>query len=293
MDGERIQEYWSSEIDALIRTYTQFEKLIPSEDARGAAHPAEDGRFVEDLLREYLRRYLPKGLEVLTGFILRPAVKTGKVGRERNREGDNHSTQLDILVFDSATYPAFQRFGDSVVVPPEGVIAIVSVKKHLRDNDVSNECEALAKAAELCEVPAATSAEQRIRGPFLALVSVHSEIEKTRTDTLEWIFAKMSSSYSASLNSTFDRLVGFVGSLSQWSIFKRRPNGAAPTEAEYVGFYHQDGESHLGLQFLLTGILSVFYDRSRRDVRRPGFTAFPSGRPHDKLLGRVPCQGLR
>src|SRR5260370_10812545 len=120
MDGTRIQKYWSSEIDALVATYRQFETLIPSPDSEGADHRGEDGRFVEDLLREYLCRYLPSGLEILTGFILRPAVKTGEDGSERKKDSDANSTQLDIIVFDSASYPVFQRFGNSAVVPPEG-----------------------------------------------------------------------------------------------------------------------------------------------------------------------------
>lgn len=57
MDGERIQNYWSDEVDALVRTYRQFEKLIPSERVDGAAHLGEDGRYVEDLVREYLRHF--------------------------------------------------------------------------------------------------------------------------------------------------------------------------------------------------------------------------------------------
>ena len=66
---------------------------------------------------------------MLTGFILRPAVKTGTSNKSRKSETDQHSTQLDIIVYDSHHYPIFQRFGDNVIVPPEGVIAIISVKK--------------------------------------------------------------------------------------------------------------------------------------------------------------------
>jgi hypothetical protein len=63
MDGKRIQEYWSREIDALVQTYKQFELLIPSDKVEGSAHNGEDGRFVEDLISEYLRKYLPKLLK--------------------------------------------------------------------------------------------------------------------------------------------------------------------------------------------------------------------------------------
>lgn len=292
MDGERIQNYWSDEVDALVKTYRQFEKLIPSERVDGAAHAGEDGRYIEDLVREYLQKFLPRDLEVLTGFILRPAVKTGETGQERKNDQDKHSRQLDVIVFNSAAYPVFQRFGNSVIVPPEGVIAIVSIKKHLNDGDVFSECSKLFDAASLCQTLRSNNRDEKVRGPFLALVSVKSKIDKKTTDNLDWIFQKAQEAYASKTGVSFDQLIGYIGALDKWSIFKRRPKTQVQA-AEYVGFNHQEGESHLGLQFLLTGILSVYYDDSRRALRRPGFTAFPSGRPLDKKLGEIPCTNLR
>ena len=292
MDGKRIQDYWSTEVDALVKTYQQFELLIPAPSGTGAQHRGEDGRFVEDLVREYLTRFLPKDLEVLTGFILRPAVKTGERGSERKADTDMHSTQLDILVFDSGTYPVFQRFGNSVIVPPEGVVAIISVKKHLNDDDVKEECEKLFDAATLCQTLGSNGPNDQVRGPYLSLVSIKSNIHKSKTETLDWIFSKMQLAYDEKTDVTFDKLVGYVGALNEWSIFKRRP-AKTLEHAEYVGLKHQAGESHLGLQFLLTGILSVYYDPTRKNMRSPGFTAFPSGRAHDKNLGKIPCSRLR
>lgn len=125
MDGKRLQEYWSNEMQAMLDTYKQFQILIPAKDENGAAHKGEDGRYVETLIREYLKRYLPRDLEVLTGFILRPAVKTGLNNKSRRAESDSHSTQLDIIIYDSSKYPIFQRFGDNVIVPPEGISSCV------------------------------------------------------------------------------------------------------------------------------------------------------------------------
>lgn len=45
---------------------------------------------------------------MLTGFILRPAVKTGKDNRKRRKEKDSNSTQLDIIIYNSAKYPIFR-----------------------------------------------------------------------------------------------------------------------------------------------------------------------------------------
>lgn len=129
MDGHRIQQYWSHEMEAMLETYRQFEILIPAKAGKGAAHRGEDGRYVETLIREYLKRYLPKELEVLTGFIMRPAVKTGLNNKVRKSEKDSNSTQLDILLYNSARYPVFQRFGDSVIVPPEGGLELFLLRK--------------------------------------------------------------------------------------------------------------------------------------------------------------------
>lgn len=287
MDGKRLRDYWSSEVQALLAAYRQFETLLPNAKTQGAAHRGEDGRFVEDLLRTYMRKYLPKDLEVLTGFIIRPAVKTGADNRSRSGQIDDHSTQLDVIVYDTANYPVFQRFGDSVIVPPEGVIAIISVKKTLNDVDIAAECSVLQKASVLCRSDEKLE-EDRTRGPFLALVGTKSEIEKKDPPTDEWVFSKIAATYGPDVR--FDDMIGLVSDLSQWSIFKTRPKQTS--QAPYLYFQHGPSEQHLGFQFLITGILSVYYDKSRQRRDRPGFTAFPK-RKATKRLGTVPCNGLR
>ena len=37
MDGKRIQNYWSNEMQAMLDTYKQFQILIPAENRNGAA----------------------------------------------------------------------------------------------------------------------------------------------------------------------------------------------------------------------------------------------------------------
>lgn len=287
MDGKRIQKYWSNEMQAMIDTYKQFQILIPAENRNGAAHTAEEGRYVETLIREYLKRYLPKDLEVLTGFILRPAVKTGLNNRSRKGETDVHSTQLDILIYDSAKYPVFQRFGENVIVPPEGVVGIISVKKTLREQDIVHEAQALRDASKLCRC--VDDSSQNMRGPFLALVSMDA-FEKKEKTTEQWIYEKLQEVYSKD-NDYFDDLIGYIGSFNKWSIFKRRPKDGKV--GEYIFFNHNEEEVHMGLQFLLTGILSVYYDKTRNYSSRPGFTAFPSHRASDKKLGDIDVKTIR
>lgn len=288
MDGKRIQEYLASETKSLLAVYKQFQTLLPDPKQDAAAHKGEDGRYIESLIKEYLKKFLPQDLEVLTGFILRPAVKTGTSSKSRKAETDQHSTQLDIIIYDSHHYPIFQRFGDNVIVPPEGVIAIISVKKNFNDRDFKSEALALKEASKLCRC---TDAQGRlVRGPFLALVAMHSSVNKVKEDTDKWIFDQISSAYDEKKD-TFENTIGLITNIEGWSIFKRRP-AAMVKKAEYISFIHQPGEEHLGLQFLLTGILSVYYAPTRNARKRPGFTAFPSGRSQDKKLGDIKVCGL-
>ena len=285
MDGKRLQVYWKNNIQALIELYRQFELLIPNTKTKGSAHKGEDGRYVEELIKQCLKRFLPSSVEVLTGFILRPAVKTGKSGKERSKEKDSHSTQLDIIVYDSGNYPIFQRFGDSVIVPPEGVLAIISVKKNLNEQDIENESQALKEASKLCFTKGQDG--NFIRGPFLAIVSIKSNITKKRESIGEWIFKKLQKVYKTTQKSVFEQLVGYIGVLDEWSVFKKPPKSKNPELAEYLYFKHKKEETHLGLQFILTGILSVFYDSTRSKINRPGFTSFPSDFHADEIIGKI------
>lgn len=281
MDGERIQQLFKQEVQSMLEVYRNFEILIPSPTSKGAEHKGEDGRFVENLIRSFLIRYLPKELEVLTGFIVRPAVKKGKSDKSRREESDRHSTQLDIIVYNSAQYPIYLRSNETVIVPPEGVISIISVKKTLKDTDIKHELNALKEASKLCRC-------KNLRSPYLALVAMDNIIEKKEPDTFDWIFKEMKSLYEEDQDVSFDDMIGYIGAFNHWSIFKARPEKKEPKNARYVLLKHNPKEeNHLGLQFLLTGIFSVYYDKSRTNVIRPGFTAFPSGRNLNRNLGII------
>lgn len=291
MDGQRLQVFWNQEVKSLLAVYRQFETLLPNPNTAGAEHRGEDGRYVETLVRSYLQKYLPKDLEVLTGFILRPAVKLGGNDRSRKGDEDRHTAQLDIIIYDSGAYPVFQRMGDTVIVPPEGVVAIVSVKKTLRDAEIAEECSALMEASRACRCDESVP-EKRRRGPFLALVSTGSNLADIQTPKEQKIFEKLEALYGA--ETVFDDMIGFVGDLSKWHVFKERPAKTLSREtnaARYMYVELGDDELHQGFQFVLSGILSVYYDQTRGGVRRPGYTAF-APKPA-KQLGKIPYSALR
>lgn len=274
MADERIKNYWSREMDALLETYKQFQTLIPSAVNSGAAHPGEDGRYVEQLIREYLKRYLPRDLEVLTGFILRPAVICGN--NDKSRKGDEHeiSGQLDIIVYDTAHYPVYQRFGDSVIVPPEGVAAVLSVKKHLSVSHIESEAKALGKVSALC--PHMLGNGKKARSPFTGLISMKDQFNEKNKRKLsvvekgEKVFHILEKYYKEKTPLYYDEMVDFVGSLAEWGIYKERLK--EEKETRYMCYEYDTKKRALGFQLILQNILSVYYANTSELIVRPGFT---------------------
>lgn len=289
--GQRIRDFFGAEVKALMDSYRNIETLIPAQNRSGSAHTGEEGRHIESILRSFLNRHLPANLKALSGFILRPATKTHRNRRERIKQGDEHSTQLDVIIYDVANFPIYEHFEEFVVVPPEGVVGVVSVKKNFYKSQLVNEIEVLSNVVRLCRHrnPAGTP----VRGPNVALLTFSNcEPGSTEDNVADFIFKTIS---DRSGEIEFDQLVGQVVILDSLTVFKARPelDGEDVKPAQYITFKHKDNQEQLGLQFLLTGILSVFYDETRFTIARPGFTSFQSGKSQDRILGTIPVKGLR
>ncbi len=273
MADERIKKYWSREMDALLETYEQFQTLLPSEKDCGAAHRGEDGRYVEHLVREYLRRYLPKDLEVLTGFILRPAVLCGKNNRSRKKDEHQISGQLDIIVYDTAHYPVYQRFGESIIALPEGVAAIFSVKKYLRPEYIEPEAESILHAARLC--PHKLGNGKMAKSPFTALISIkdkygeQNQIPLTKEEKGKKTYEKLSMVYQKREKLCYDEMLDFVGSLTEWGLYKDYFGGKK--EAKYLFFEYDAEKRSFGFQLMIQKILDVYYQNTSNLIVRPGF----------------------
>ena len=80
-------------------------------------HNPTIGILTEEILRSFLKTYLPKSVSVEQGFIL--------------SEKGEISKQCDILIYDSIFYAPFYRINDIVVVPADSVIAVIEVKTTL------------------------------------------------------------------------------------------------------------------------------------------------------------------
>ena len=230
---------------------------------------------------------MPTGIEILTGFILRAGVESDMSGKARRRDEDKHSTQLDMIVYDAQEYPVYQRFGDTAVVLPEGVLGVISVKKTLRKEEIVGEVEALKRAARLCSLKGR-------EGPFLALVGMKDKLGKKYTTRANIIEREINSTFGQK-PVCYEALPCFIGNLSEWTIHKCHKPGKGLRDkrnnerAEYQMYIHRDNEEHLGLQFLLKGILDVYYSVERNHGKQPGFFSFPEGKQYEWKSKEIHC----
>lgn len=99
-------------------------------------HAGEQGGAREEILRKFLRLYLPKRFDVSSGFVF-----------------DIHghiSQQLDIIVADSMVAPRFETAGDVRFYPCEAVVAVGQVKTHATSRrEMWNALENLRSASVL------------------------------------------------------------------------------------------------------------------------------------------------
>ncbi|BAY27275.1 hypothetical protein NIES2100_70980 [Calothrix sp. NIES-2100] len=77
-------------------------------------HNPTIGVLTEEILRDFLKKNLPRMVSVEQGFI---RAKNGEL-----------SKQCDILIYNSHLYAPFYRLNDIVIVPEESVIAVIEVK---------------------------------------------------------------------------------------------------------------------------------------------------------------------
>lgn len=102
----------------------------------GGRHNYLSGTFRENLLRQFLIGVLPKSVSVDSGFIY-------------GFDQAQNSKQIDILVWDSSKHSAVFRAGEFVIVPPESVIAAISVKTKFDNKSLLDSLMNLQSVTEL------------------------------------------------------------------------------------------------------------------------------------------------
>ncbi|MBN3883828.1 MAG: DUF6602 domain-containing protein [Nostoc sp.] len=86
------------------------------------SHPGELGTGREEVIRDFLRKHLPKRFGVSTGFVFDAH---GKVSR-----------QIDIVIYDASLCPSFEAVGGKMFFPCESVVAVGEVKSQLTSTKI-------------------------------------------------------------------------------------------------------------------------------------------------------------
>lgn len=102
----------------------------------GASQAYSSGIFRESLIRDFLRRILPKSVSIDSGFIY-------------GFDKVENSRQIDIIIWDSSKYGSIFQTSEFVVVPPESVIAIITVKSNMNNSDIESGLDNLSSVIDL------------------------------------------------------------------------------------------------------------------------------------------------
>ncbi|WP_218618663.1 DUF6602 domain-containing protein, partial [Paenibacillus sp. P3E] len=110
--------------------YLEYQKSVATEfmayekrvrNLIDSANWAEEGRYKEIILRNYLNRVLPKNISVGTGFI---------------RNKNYITSQIDIIIYDQS-YPLLFSEGDFIIAVPVNVIGIIEVKSNIEPTEIN------------------------------------------------------------------------------------------------------------------------------------------------------------
>ena len=88
-------------------------------------HPGSKGRFIELLLINLLRKYLPKKYDFSSGFYC-----------SINPELNEASQQIDIICYDHLNYPLFFNCNEIVAVSPKSVKRLIEVKSVMTSDSI-------------------------------------------------------------------------------------------------------------------------------------------------------------
>lgn len=111
-----MNSYFSHVSKELLLQISQIREFIKN-------HGPSVGAFNEEILREFLKKHLPKWVTVAHGFVL-------------DNEG-NMSNQNDILIYNSTFYSPIYSVNEMVVLPPEAVIFTIEIKTSLNQKNFS------------------------------------------------------------------------------------------------------------------------------------------------------------
>ncbi len=119
VEGATIHGVTTRHLHALLR-----DRLVAQANLFAAltSHPTLTGSARERALHALLREVLPRRYEVLDGTI----VSTDKQGQPTKTDA-----QVDLMIVDTMEFPVLLREGDTAIVLPQAVLAVIEIKTDL------------------------------------------------------------------------------------------------------------------------------------------------------------------
>jgi uncharacterized protein DUF6602 len=102
---------------------------------RDQPHPEEKGEEVEEKLREFLNKHLPKRFSTTKGHVI---------------DNENKmSSQADVLVYDAENSPVYRAAKNTLILPSDSIAAVIEVKSSLDKRELGKACEKIAEIKAL------------------------------------------------------------------------------------------------------------------------------------------------
>lgn len=241
-----LQNLYNYECDKLLNGVDLFRALLPHGEHSYSIHSGEEGRFVENLVTEFLKNSLPSGLKVATGFIVCSA------------NTDIKSGQTDIIVYDDQKYSAIMKYGDAVVIHDKSLIAAISIKKNLSRREITSEIKLLTKIGAMC-------GKNNQPKPYLAIFALDIRGLSNFGDTVNDAILKLSEAYPDRAQGWSDNeMINDVIVLNKFILKKRDTKEQEPKElkAKYIMCGGNGEHRNIYVQHLVHGIGKVLNERN-------------------------------
>lgn len=138
MANRIFEELLNEQIAIFRNSFSSVSRNAFFDEEKGhLIHSGEFGTYREAICRDFLRFLVPKRLDFDTGFII--------------NTNNDVSTQLDIIVFDSASTPLIQSGARQRFFPVESVCAVGEVKSVVSKPDLRESLQKLCKVKVMRE----------------------------------------------------------------------------------------------------------------------------------------------
>ena len=165
------------------------------EHARTAlTHPGMKGSAFEQAFRDFLRKYLPKKLDISQGILVDASGATSK--------------QLDVIISDALGTPIFYESGETRVTPTEMAYAVIEVKAKLDKGELDRCLQNMMSIRKLSKTAfqPGTEAPVRMYGKVFTAWPVNYYIFAIDSAPLEKLREHLTECYSANASPTEQRI---------------------------------------------------------------------------------------